>query len=43
MGKQEGDEVIISLPDQKMEYEVIRVNTIHDNLEDNKKKASDVF
>ena len=43
MGKQEGDEVIISLPDQKIEYEVIRVNTIHDNLEDNKKKASDVF
>jgi len=37
MGKQEGDEVIISLPDQKIEYEVIRVNTIHDNLEDNKK------
>ena len=34
MGKQEGDEVIVSLPDQKIEYEVIRVNTIHDNSED---------
>ena len=39
MGKQEGDEVIISLPDQKIEYEVIRVNTIHDNLEDDKKTS----
>ena len=36
MGKQEGDEVIIPLPDQKKEYEVIRVITIHDNLEKNK-------
>ena len=39
MGKQEGDEVIISLPDQKIEYEVIRVNTIHDNLEGDKKTS----
>ena len=36
MGKQEGDEVIISLPDQKMEYEVIRIQTIHDYSEDEK-------
>ena len=39
MGKQEGDEVIFSLPDQKIEYEVIRVNTIHDNLEGDKKTS----
>ena len=36
MGKQEGDEVIVSLPEQKLEYEVIRVITIHSNLEDEK-------
>ena len=36
MGKQEGDEVIVSLPEQKLEYEVIRVITIHGNLEDGK-------
>jgi transcription elongation factor GreA len=30
MGKQEGDEITISLPDQKIEYEVISVKTIHD-------------
>jgi transcription elongation factor GreA len=34
MGKQEGDEVIISLPDQKIEYEVVRIKTIHDYSED---------
>jgi len=34
MGKQEGDEVMVSLPDQKIEYEVIRINTIHDNSKD---------
>ena len=34
MGKQEGDEVMVSLPDQKIEYEIIRINTIHDNSED---------
>ena len=33
MGKQEGDEVIVSLPEQKLEYEVMRVITIHGNLE----------
>ena len=31
MGKQEGDEIVIPLPDQKVEYEVIRVTTIHDD------------
>ena len=36
MGKQEGDEVIVSLPEQKLEYEVMRVITIHGNLEDAK-------
>ena len=36
LGKQEGDEVIVPLPDQKKEYEVIRVFTIHDNLEESK-------
>ena len=34
MGKQEGDEVIISLPDQKIEYEIVRIKTIHDYSED---------
>ena len=36
MGKQEGDEIIVPLPDQRKEYEVIRVLTVHDNLEENK-------
>ena len=40
MGKQEGDKVIVSLPEQKMEYEVIRVITIHDNLEDGMEQTS---
>ncbi|KMP11653.1 elongation factor GreAB [Candidatus Nitromaritima sp. SCGC AAA799-C22] len=31
MGKQEGDEVLISLPDQKKEFEVIQVITIHED------------
>ena len=31
MGKQEGDEVTIPLPDNKIEYEVLKVTTIHDN------------
>ena len=31
MGKQEGDEVTIRLPDGKIEYEVLKVITIHDN------------
>ena len=34
MGKQEGDEIIIPLPDQKVEYEVIRVTTIHEDSEE---------
>ena len=33
MGKQEGDEIIISLPDQRLEYEVIRILTVHDKIE----------
>ena len=37
MGKQEGDEVIVPLPDQRKEYEVTRIITIHDNLGENKK------
>ena len=36
MGKQKGDEVTVSLPEKKIEYEVIHVKTIHDNSEDNK-------
>ena len=34
MGKKKGDEVVVPLPDQRKEYEVIRVLTIHDNLEE---------
>jgi transcription elongation factor GreA len=30
MGKQKGDEIIVSLPEKKIEYEVISVKTIHD-------------
>ena len=36
MGKQKGDEVVISLPDQKIEYEITHIKTIHDNSEDDK-------
>ena len=36
LGKQEGDEVIVPLPDQKKEYEVVRVLTVHDDLGKNK-------
>ena len=36
MGKQEGDEIIISLPDQRLEYEVIRILTVHDKIETGK-------
>ncbi len=32
MNKKEGDEVEVPLPDNKMEYEVLEVVTIHDNL-----------
>jgi len=31
LGKQEGDEVMISLPGQQKEYEVLKVITIHEN------------
>ena len=31
VGKQKGDEIIVSLPDAKMEFEVLEVTTIHDN------------
>ena len=34
MGKQTGDEVIVLLPEQKIEYEVINVKTLHDKSED---------
>ena len=30
MGKQEGDEITVSLPDGKAEFEVLKVTTIHD-------------
>ena len=31
VGKQEGDEVTIPLPDNRIEYEVLKVTTIHDS------------
>ncbi|MBT5631146.1 MAG: transcription elongation factor GreA [Nitrospina sp.] len=34
VGKQEGDELTISLPDSKIEYEVLEVITIHDSSEE---------
>ena len=34
MGKQKGDEVMVLLPEQKIEYEVINVKTLHDKSED---------
>ena len=34
MGKQTGDEVMVLLPEQKIEYDVINVKTIHDKSED---------
>ena len=36
MGKQEGDEVIIPLPDQRKEYEVTKIITVHDDLREDK-------
>ena len=33
MGKQEGDEVKVPLAEERVEYEVLEVITIHDNLE----------
>ena len=35
-GVGKGDEVIVPLPDQRKEYEVIRVLTVHDDLGKNK-------
>ena len=32
VGKQEGDEFIVPLPDNKLEYEVLKIVTIHQNL-----------
>ena len=32
VGKQEGDEFIVPLPDNKLEFEVLKVVTIHENL-----------
>ncbi len=32
VGKQEGDDIIIPLPDNKLEFEVLKVVTIHVNL-----------
>ena len=34
VGKQEGDELTISLPDSKIEYDVLEVITIHDSSEE---------
>ncbi len=34
VGKQKGDEISVSLPDSKMEFEVLAVITIHDNTDD---------
>lgn len=33
MGKQEGDEILVALPDGKKEFEVLEIVTIHDKLE----------
>jgi len=33
MGKQEGDEITLSLPDGTIEFEVLKVLTIHDNTD----------
>ena len=30
VGKQEGDDIIVPLPDNKLEFEVLKVRTIHD-------------
>lgn len=34
MGKQEGDEISVSLPDGKMEFEVLKVITIHESSDE---------
>ena len=33
VGKQQGDDVVIPLPDNKLEFEVLKVITIHDDLD----------
>ena len=33
VGKQEGDEILVSLPDSKIEFEVLEVISIHDKLD----------
>jgi transcription elongation factor GreA len=33
VGKQEGDEILVTLPDSKMEFEVLEVISIHDKLD----------
>ena len=35
LGKQEGDELVISLPNQRKEYEVLKIVTIHENNNSN--------
>jgi transcription elongation factor GreA len=34
VGKQKGDEIIVALPDGKMEFQVLEVTTIHENSEE---------
>lgn len=34
VGKQEGDDVIVPLPDNRLEFEVLKVITIHDGLDE---------
>jgi len=34
VGKQEGDDIVVPLPDNKLEFEVLKVITIHDEPED---------
>ncbi len=34
VGKRQGDDLIVALPDNKLEYEVLKITTIHDNQED---------
>jgi transcription elongation GreA/GreB family factor len=33
VGKQKGDEILVSLPDSKIEFEVLEVISIHDKLD----------
>ena len=34
LGKQEGDEITIPLPDDQKEFEILKIITIHDSVED---------